>query len=215
MVLQRHILLLRFCLKHILWCIFPPLRLPQQNSASIGCCSSPLCQVLEPIGAFKSKGFGCLAGAPITCSPLRHRPPGSVLIGQDVEDLLLQLVGGHVISVLGRANEVVAHLLLLSPVGSVLGAVGLWDGVSQGFFFVKIQLNISSILHFFDIVSNMQKEIRLWFCSALVPQIQHVCAHPQPAAGSGWTLLRWQLAQYDPSWHGTEVWEASECATWC
>lgn len=52
-----------------------------------------------------------------------------MLIGQDVEDLLLQLVGGHVISVLGRTDEVVAHLLFFSPVRSVLGAVGLKDGI--------------------------------------------------------------------------------------
>lgn len=70
------------------------------------------------------------------CSPLRHRPPRSVLIGQDVEDLLLQLVGGNVIPVLGCANEVVTHLLLLPPVRSVLGAVGLRQGRSKGVVWV-------------------------------------------------------------------------------
>lgn len=110
-----------------------------------------------------------------------------MLIGQDVEDLLLQLVGGHVISVLGRANKVVAHLLLLSPVGSVLGAVGLWDGTLQVFTrgASKYSLTLVQFLHFFQIVLNMQKGRRWWIHSALVPQTQHVCAHPQPAACSG------------------------------
>ena len=48
-----------------------------------------------------------------------------MLIGQDVEDLLFQLVSGHMISVLSGADEVIAHFLLLSPVGSVLGTVRL------------------------------------------------------------------------------------------
>lgn len=51
-----------------------------------------------------------------------------MLIGQDVEDLLFQLVGSHMISVLSGANEVIAHFLLLSPVGGVLGAVRLQGG---------------------------------------------------------------------------------------
>lgn len=53
------------------------------------------------------------------------RAPGPVLVGEDVEDLLLQLVRGHVVPVLGCADEVVAHLLLLSAVSSVLGALRL------------------------------------------------------------------------------------------
>lgn len=73
-----------------------------------------------------------------------------MLIGQDVEDLLLELVGGHVISVLGCANEVVAHLLLLPPVRSVLGAVGLREECSKGVWVFtrradKIQLKMSSV----------------------------------------------------------------------
>lgn len=48
-----------------------------------------------------------------------------MLIGQDVEDLLFQLVSGHMISVLGCADEVITHFLLLSPVRSVLGTVSL------------------------------------------------------------------------------------------
>lgn len=68
-----------------------------------------------------------------------------MLVGQDVEDLLLQLIGGHMISVLGRANEVVAHLLFFSPVRSVLGAVGLKDRVIWVFTGdgVKLEFNIS------------------------------------------------------------------------
>lgn len=54
-----------------------------------------------------------------------------MLIGQDVEDLLFQLVGGHMVSVLGRTDEVIAHFLLLSPVRSILGAVGLEEEQSE------------------------------------------------------------------------------------
>lgn len=48
-----------------------------------------------------------------------------MLIGQDVEDLLFQLVGGHMISVLGGTDEVVAHFLLLPAIRRVLGTVRL------------------------------------------------------------------------------------------
>lgn len=48
-----------------------------------------------------------------------------MLIGQDVEDLLFQLVGSHMISVLRGADEVVAHFLLLPTIGCVLGTVRL------------------------------------------------------------------------------------------
>lgn len=51
-----------------------------------------------------------------------------MLVGQDIEDLLFQLVGSHVISVFGGADEVVAHFLLLSAVRGVLGTVGLEEG---------------------------------------------------------------------------------------
>lgn len=51
-----------------------------------------------------------------------------MLIGQDVEDLLFQLVGGHMISVLSGTDEVITHFLLLSPIGGVLGTVGLQGG---------------------------------------------------------------------------------------
>ena len=43
-----------------------------------------------------------------------------MLVGEDVEDLLFQLVGCHVVPVLGSTDEVVTHLLLLSPVSSIL-----------------------------------------------------------------------------------------------
>lgn len=48
-----------------------------------------------------------------------------MLIGQDVEDLLFQLVRSHMISVLGGTDEVVAHFLLLPAIHRVLGAVRL------------------------------------------------------------------------------------------
>lgn len=48
-----------------------------------------------------------------------------MLIGQDVEDLLFQLVRSHMISVLCSTDEVIAHFLLLSPVRSILGTVRL------------------------------------------------------------------------------------------
>lgn len=51
-----------------------------------------------------------------------------MLVGQDIEDLLFQLVGSHMISVFGGADEVVAHFLLLSAVCGVLGTVGLEEG---------------------------------------------------------------------------------------
>lgn len=51
-----------------------------------------------------------------------------MLVGQDIEDLLFQLVGSHVIPVFGSADEVIAHFLLLSAVCGVLGTVGLEEG---------------------------------------------------------------------------------------
>lgn len=48
-----------------------------------------------------------------------------MLIGQNVEDLLFQLVRSHMISVLCSTDEVIAHFLLLSPVRSILGTVRL------------------------------------------------------------------------------------------
>ena len=49
-------------------------------------------------------------------------------VGQDVEDLLFELVGGHMISVLGSTDEVITQLLLLLPVRSILVTVGLEEG---------------------------------------------------------------------------------------
>lgn len=51
-----------------------------------------------------------------------------MLVGQDIEDLLFQLVGSHMIAVLGGADEVVAHFFFLSAVSGVLGTVGLEGG---------------------------------------------------------------------------------------
>lgn len=51
-----------------------------------------------------------------------------MFIGEDVEDLLFQLVSGHMISVLSGTDEVIAHLLLLPAVCGVLGAVRLRQG---------------------------------------------------------------------------------------
>lgn len=51
-----------------------------------------------------------------------------MLIGQDVEDLLFQLVGSHMISVLSGTDEVVAHFLLLPAIRRVLGTVRLEEG---------------------------------------------------------------------------------------
>lgn len=54
-----------------------------------------------------------------------------MLIGQDVEDLLFQLVRSHMISVLCSTDEVIAHFLLLSPVRGILGTVGLEESGRQ------------------------------------------------------------------------------------
>lgn len=59
------------------------------------------------------------------CEPLWHGSPRSMLIGQNVEDLLFQLVCSDVVSVLGSTDQVIAHLLLFPPVCGVLGTVGL------------------------------------------------------------------------------------------
>ena len=48
-----------------------------------------------------------------------------MLVGEDVDDLLDQLRGGDVVAVLGRTDEVVAHLLLVALLRRVLSAVGL------------------------------------------------------------------------------------------
>ena len=48
-----------------------------------------------------------------------------MLIGQDVKDFLFQLVGGHMVPVLGGTDQVITHLLLVLPVCGVLGTVRL------------------------------------------------------------------------------------------
>ena len=48
-----------------------------------------------------------------------------MLVGEDVDDFLLQLVGGDVVAVFGGTDEVITHLLLLPPVCGVLGTVRL------------------------------------------------------------------------------------------
>ena len=55
--------------------------------------------------------------------PLGQGTPGPVLVGQDVEDLLLELIGCDVVTVLGGTNQVVTHLLFILPVSSILGTV--------------------------------------------------------------------------------------------
>lgn len=49
--------------------------------------------------------------------------PGSVFVRQDVDDLLDELRGRHVVAVLGRSDQVVAHFLLVSLLCRVLSAV--------------------------------------------------------------------------------------------
>lgn len=51
-----------------------------------------------------------------------------MFVGEDVDDLLPQLTGRHVIPMLGGADQVVAHGLFLSFLGSVLAAVRLKEG---------------------------------------------------------------------------------------
>ena len=59
-------------------------------------------------------------------------PPGPMLVGEDVDDLLDQLCGGDVVAVLGRPDEVVAHLLLVALLRRVLSAVRLGGGGVTG-----------------------------------------------------------------------------------
>lgn len=58
-----------------------------------------------------------------------------MLIGEDVEDLLFELVGSHMVSVFGSADQVITHLLLLPPISSVLGTVGLMEGTQGAILF--------------------------------------------------------------------------------
>lgn len=87
-----------------------------------------------------------------------------MLVGQDIENLLFQLVGSHMISVFGGANQVVAHFLLLPAVCGVLGTVGLEEGGTS-----KSQAWIGSV------IDRIPTEL---------PQIRRVCAHPLPSVCS-------------------------------
>lgn len=53
-------------------------------------------------------------------SPFGRAAPGAMFVGQDVDYLLDELCGGHVIAVLGRSDQVVAHFLLVSLLRRVL-----------------------------------------------------------------------------------------------
>lgn len=48
-----------------------------------------------------------------------------MFVGQDVDYLLDELRGRHVVAVLGRSDQVVAHFLLVALIGRVLSTVGL------------------------------------------------------------------------------------------
>lgn len=51
--------------------------------------------------------------------------PGAMLVCQDVDDLLDELGGRDVISVLGGPDEVIAHLLLVAFFSGILSAMRL------------------------------------------------------------------------------------------
>jgi hypothetical protein len=65
-----------------------------------------------------------------------------MLIGEDVEDLLFELVGSYMVSVFGSADQVITHLLLLPPISSVLGTVGLWREHKEPFYYKHSHANI-------------------------------------------------------------------------
>jgi len=60
--------------------------------------------------------------------PYGRVSPGSVFVGQDVDDLLDELCGCHVVAVLGCADQVVTHFLLISFLCCILSTVGLEKG---------------------------------------------------------------------------------------
>lgn len=62
-----------------------------------------------------------------TAVPLCYCAPGSMFIGEDVEDLLFQLIGCHMIAVFGGTDEVITHRLFFFPVCRVLCAVRLTE----------------------------------------------------------------------------------------
>lgn len=58
-------------------------------------------------------------------SPLAGHTPGTVLVGEDVDNLLLQLVGCDMVSAFGSSDQVVTHLLFFPSISSILGTMGL------------------------------------------------------------------------------------------
>lgn len=57
--------------------------------------------------------------------PCGGASPGAMFVPQDVDDLLDELHGRHMVAVLGRPDQVVAHSLLGSLVRRVLCTGGL------------------------------------------------------------------------------------------
>lgn len=57
--------------------------------------------------------------------PCGNASPGAMFVRQDVDDLLDELHGRHMVAVLGCPDQVVTHSLLLSLVRRVLGTCGL------------------------------------------------------------------------------------------
>lgn len=140
-------------------------------------------------------------------SPLRHGAPGSMLVGENVKDLLLELVGRHMVSVLGGADQVITHLLLFPPIRSILGAVGLHHRDRKKHADRLNHMQNKQIMH-----QMYSPQCAGWWLLAadtlgFSPQTQRACGHPQLSAGSGWTRPRWLHAQCDPSWHDTATWQ--------
>lgn len=57
--------------------------------------------------------------------PRGNAAPGAMFVCQDVDDLLDELHGCHMVAVLGCSDQVVTHSLLVSLVCRVLGTCGL------------------------------------------------------------------------------------------
>lgn len=60
-----------------------------------------------------------------SCLPCGKASPGTMFVCQDVDDLLDELHGRHVVTVLGCPDQVVTHPLLFPLVRRVLGTRGL------------------------------------------------------------------------------------------
>lgn len=74
--------------------------------------------------------------------PLCHGTPCSMFISQDVEDLLFQLIGSHMISVLGSTDQVIAHLLFLSPICRILSTVGLREAEQRRAWSERVSIGL-------------------------------------------------------------------------